>query len=435
MNIRMACVTALFMVVSSGPSCAPVETEESHYVTTNANGELVHCVSTESGRTYCGTAHTRYSIYGSPDPRCVEGQTWGLDDRGVWVSSGCVADFSPASGDYVASNGNIVHCVSTASGRTYCGTARTRYTIYGNPDPRCVEGQTWGLDDRGVWVSNGCVADFSPGSDDNVVASNGELVHCVATESGRTYCGTARTRYTIAANADPRCVEGQTWGLDDRGVWVSSGCVADFSPVAGDYMTGNGNIVHCVSTDSGRTYCGNAGTRYAIYGNPDPSCVEGRTWGFDDRGVWVSSGCVADFSPSSDDNVVTSNGELVHCVATESGRTYCGTARTRYTIAANADPRCVEGQTWGLDDRGVWVSSGCVADFSPVYSNVGGKLIRCDATGNGRTYCQEVGNRRYTLHEIREGNCVEGQSWGIDSNGLWVSGDCHGDFDEEADND
>jgi len=51
--------------------------------------------------------------------------------------------------------------------------------------------------------------------------------------------------------------------------------------------------------------------------------------------------------------------------------------------------------------------------------------------GGGRTYCRNVGNRRYALRQIREGNCIEGKTWGIDANGLWVSGDCHGDFDDD----
>ena len=215
-------------------------------------------------------------------------------------------------------------------------------------------------------------------------------------------------------------------------------CTASCAPVTTEehYVAANGNIVHCVSTASGRTYCGTARTRYTIYGNPDPRCIEGQTWGLDDRGVWVANGCVADFSPASGD-YVASNGQLVHCVSTASGRTYCGSAGTRYTIYGNPDPRCVEGQTWGLDDRGVWVANGCVADFSPgpVYSNVAGQLIRCDSTGGGRTYCRNVAHRRYTLHDVREGNCVEGETWGIDANGLWVSGECHGDFDDEGEDD
>jgi hypothetical protein len=290
-------------------------------------------------------------------------------------------------------------------------------------------------------------------ADSTYVASTGQVVHCVSAPSGRTYCGTTGTRYVITGSPAPTCIEGKTWGLDDRGVWVSSGCIADFSPApvtaSSNVVTSSGELLHCVATASGRTYCGTAGTRYVIAGSPDPRCIEGQTWGLDDRGVWVSSGCVADFSPAdmgaTSSNYVNSSGQLVHCVSTVTGRTYCGTARTRYVIAGNPDPRCVEGQTWGVDDQGVWVTNGCVADFSPAvttytpstttYTETNARVIRCDSTGDDRTYCQSEPKRRYTLHQIREGNCVEGQTWGIDDHGLWVSGGCRGDFDEDDDND
>src|SRR5438552_1666908 len=134
MNMRFARIFAFVAFMSAGQAFSETVTKEGDYVT--SSGQLVHCVSGSSGRVYCGSAKTRYVIAGAPDPRCVEGRTWGLDDQGVWVANGCVADFTPVNSSYVDSNGQLVHCVSTDSGRTYCGTANTRYSIYGNPDPR-----------------------------------------------------------------------------------------------------------------------------------------------------------------------------------------------------------------------------------------------------------------------------------------------------------
>ena len=34
-------------------------------------------------------------ISGSP---CIQGQTWGFDDRGVWVDRGCRAEFQAGGG-------------------------------------------------------------------------------------------------------------------------------------------------------------------------------------------------------------------------------------------------------------------------------------------------------------------------------------------------
>lgn len=147
----------------------------------NNAGEVVHCVATESGRTYCGKPHMRYVIK-SPTTTCVEGTTWGTDERGIWVSGGCNADFDPmadkvtttkvtttttttgrpmAESTRVTDSGRIVHCVATASGRTYCGTPHAHWVISGTPDPVCVEGTTWGHDDHGVWVTGECKGDFT----------------------------------------------------------------------------------------------------------------------------------------------------------------------------------------------------------------------------------------------------------------------------------
>jgi len=136
--------------------------------------------------------------------------------------------------------------------------------------------------------------------------------------------------------------------------------------------------------------------------------------------------------------VVTTT-KVVHCVSGPSGRTYCGATHTHYTISGTPDPRCVEGKTWGLDDQGVWVMNGCVADFSPVIEDNTSTVtttsqtqtVTCTSTGDGRTYCSTVPNRHYLLQKIRAGNCVEGQTWGIDEHGLWVSGGCSGDFDDQ----
>jgi hypothetical protein len=223
-------------------------TSSSSYV--NDSGQVVHCVSTASGRTYCGAPHSRYVIAGTPGIECVQGNTWGFDDRGVWVSGGCRADFNLVAGNsvtghgsYVNSDGRVVHCVSTERGRTYCGMPHMQYAIRGNPGGACVEGSTWGTDDRGVWVSGGCAGDFAAAADNaktekvtttttvttRTYASDADRpLHCESSESGRTYCGGAHMHYVVRGTPDPVCVEGDTWGTDDRGVWVSDGCKADF---------------------------------------------------------------------------------------------------------------------------------------------------------------------------------------------------------------
>jgi hypothetical protein len=93
---------------------------------------------------------------------------------------------------------------------------------------------------------------------------------------------------------------GATWGSDARGVWVSGGCIGDFDEASGGHPYRNdayaGPIVRCTSNDSGRTFCGRPLTHYVIRGRPNPACIEGTTWGYDDEhGIWVSGTCTATF--------------------------------------------------------------------------------------------------------------------------------------------
>jgi hypothetical protein len=281
---------------------------------------------------------------------------------------------------YVTDSGRVVHCVSTEGGRTYCGRERMRYAISGTPAAVCVEGRTWGFDDRGVWVSGGCVADFNMLPGDVVVdrsaylTSGGGKVHCVSTANGRTYCGPPNAEYLIKdrTGENLECVQGRTWGVDERGLWVSGGCVADFDTAdstAGTrsaYVNSSGEVVHCVANPTGFTHCGTSHQRYEISGKLAAGCVEGHTWGRDENGVWVTGACNADFvadNPAGVRTVVNANGELVRCVSTPNGRTYCGAPHRRYVLGPNADPACIENSTWGVDDRGVWVSGSCTADF------------------------------------------------------------------------
>ena len=61
---------------------------------------------------------------------------------------------------------------------------------------------------------------------------------------------------------------------------------------------GAGQTITCSSDDGGRHYC-TADTRRGVQlvnqrsGSP---CQQGRTWGYDARGIWVDRGCRADFA-------------------------------------------------------------------------------------------------------------------------------------------
>jgi hypothetical protein len=81
------------------------------------------------------------------------------------VDKGCRADFAFSTG-YRPPPGppppQIVTCSSNNGKRNWCDTGgrrdiRLNRQISGSP---CVQGQTWGVDQRGLWVDNGCRAEF-----------------------------------------------------------------------------------------------------------------------------------------------------------------------------------------------------------------------------------------------------------------------------------
>jgi hypothetical protein len=166
-------IAAILATVAIGYSAQSVAQDQVTGSATYVNdaGQTVHCVATESGRTYCGKPHMHYVMSGSAPSACVQGTTWGFDDRGVWVTGGCVADFNVApettkktvtrttTTTTSESGSKVVHCVSSGD-RTYCGQPHMHYVMSGTAPASCVENSTWGMDDRGVWVTSECTADF-----------------------------------------------------------------------------------------------------------------------------------------------------------------------------------------------------------------------------------------------------------------------------------
>ena len=101
--------------------------------------------------------------------KCVEGRSWGHDGDGIWVDRGCRAEFlivdnrGPYRDRGQSQAARTLVCESNGSQRSYCradarfGVQMTRQISRTN----CVLNRTWGSDQNGVWVSNGCRAEFT----------------------------------------------------------------------------------------------------------------------------------------------------------------------------------------------------------------------------------------------------------------------------------
>ncbi len=171
----------------------------------------------------------------------------------------------------------------------------------------CRFRQNWGYDDDGIWVDNGCRAEFRVERrryPDYESGWHPHTIRCESIDRRRSYCaidtrgGVDIERQLSSAN----CIYRRTWGYDRRGIWVDQGCRADFRITSRNDYGGrqddyHGDTVRCESIDGRHRYC-RATTHNGVrmvrqLSNAD--CIRGRTWGYDRRGIWVDQGCRADF--------------------------------------------------------------------------------------------------------------------------------------------
>jgi len=137
-------------------------------------GRTITCESRSDRYNYCRT-----NTYGRvrlarqlSDAPCREYDTWGADGdgSGVWVSNGCRATFvvesrrPPYGGD--PQGDRTFTCKSDGFKHNYCRTGSRGGEIRlvrQLSDAPCREYYTWGADGdgSGVWVDQGCSAEFS----------------------------------------------------------------------------------------------------------------------------------------------------------------------------------------------------------------------------------------------------------------------------------
>lgn len=144
--------------------------------TTDRGRHHLTCAS-DDGRRHLCRADTRGGVEierqrsGSP---CIEGSTWGVNRRGIWVDRGCRADFLIRGDDRRDRDRDrdddrnarrVITCSSNDGGQHFCDadTRRGVRMVRQRSGSPCIEGSTWGVTERGIWVDRGCRADFITG--------------------------------------------------------------------------------------------------------------------------------------------------------------------------------------------------------------------------------------------------------------------------------
>lgn len=137
-----------------------------------AFGRSVVCESQNNGRRVC-PVDTGYGVQLARQISkngCARGQDWGFDENGIWVDHGCRAEFvlggesrfvpmtsSTARGNIVCESQN--NALNRCSADTYYGVSLARQLSQN----ACVRGRSWGFDANGIWVKDGCRAEFVVG--------------------------------------------------------------------------------------------------------------------------------------------------------------------------------------------------------------------------------------------------------------------------------
>jgi len=187
----LAALAGLLMLGSGGTASA-----QNTVTCESRNGQYQSCSANTSGGV---TLSRQLSSQG-----CWQGDTWGYDRNRVWVTRGCRAEFrvggtssSNNTGAKVAgalvlgaivaaavahkndrdddrydndydngggwNSGREIRCESTSGRYTTCGYVDRRQQVEIRrqlSNQQCVYGRNWGVDDRQLWVDDGCRAVF-----------------------------------------------------------------------------------------------------------------------------------------------------------------------------------------------------------------------------------------------------------------------------------
>jgi hypothetical protein len=184
-------------------------------------------------------------------------------------------------------------------------------------DAQCIAGETYGIDRGGVWVTNGCRADFVVGNqnaydqgtynnnrdrdnDGDADDQNGTEHHHHRRD--RDYNGTYNQNGTYNNgtynNNDPynNGTYNRQGTYDNRGYNNNRGYVNSGQPIHyyGTYK--NGRTTCSANDGNAQTYCStNGALSDATIIRQNGNCQRGQNWDINPDGLWVAGGCSAEF--------------------------------------------------------------------------------------------------------------------------------------------
>jgi hypothetical protein len=195
---------------------------------------VVPCQSENGRRKECAADTTAgvQIVRNLNDSACRYNREWGWDAKSIWVTKGCGAEFA-VRGKKPAMK--AITCESDGA-RKRC-PAETRYgvaLIRLLSVSECALGRTWGFDADGVWVSEGCGAQFALGGyrlPPDAVPPTASKIVCESLDGKRIQCAADSVRGVglVRQISETDCVLNRSWGYDGSGIWVTDGCRAEFA--------------------------------------------------------------------------------------------------------------------------------------------------------------------------------------------------------------
>jgi hypothetical protein len=215
----------------------------------------------------------------------------------------------------------------------------------------------------------------------------------------------------------------------------------------------------CESRDGREQYCSAqiAGSVRVLRELSRAPCVEGETWRWNSRGIYVRGGCRAEFAFRGQDDWGSggwggsgwggSRYTEIVCAARGDRENFCAApndGRVRL-VREQGGGQCIEGQSWRADPQGIRVRRGCVGRFG--FFRISGDdgwgggggwgpppvesfEVRCESRSHRwRTCPVEIVGPVQLVKQDSHAPCVRGWTWGtISREAIWVSDGCRGRF-------
>lgn len=289
MRTLMVKTSLIGITIMAAAVSLPASAGPQYYGSTSGT---IRCESNDGRTAQCATGGGQVVIERQlSSSACIEGRTWGYGGNGIWVSQGCRADFRIVSnGGYQGGNyGN------NGYGNNGYGNHGYSNNGYGNNG----------------YGNNG----YGDNGYGNTGYGSGQVARCESIDGRNRTCAmdTRGGVQLVRKLSNAACIEGRSWGASRGGVWVTDGCRAEFRSGGNQYGGGYGNgnngyygnnnygmgsqVFRCESND-GRTRECAANTRAGVQlvrVLSNAACIEGRSWGYSRNGIWVSQGCRAEF--------------------------------------------------------------------------------------------------------------------------------------------